>query len=203
MSSSRFPGKILAPFRGKPLILNLLESVNEVNGINEVVVLTSNDQTDEPLVAYLEKLKYSFYRGSLNNVFQRFQEGLIKYPCDYFVRICADSPLIDRKLIQAMVDIATKSQSDLITNTKGKRFPKGQSIEIIKSQVFASINHLDLNEEELEHVTPYLYKTFDFPRVQYYESNLTMPYEDMCVDTLEDLRRLEHSSSIFRFIEKV
>ena len=104
MSSARFPGKVLAPFNGEPLIKRVLDRVSKISDINDIVVLTSTELSDNPLASYLSSLNCNVFRGDLNNVFLRFKSALNCYPCEYCVRICADSPLIDSSLIQFMVD---------------------------------------------------------------------------------------------------
>ncbi|EKD70940.1 MAG: acylneuraminate cytidylyltransferase, partial [uncultured bacterium] len=103
LSSERFPGKVLAPLHQQPLIKHVVNCARSVREINQVVVLTSDNESDDPLVAYLEKIPCCYVRGDLENVFVRFQKALRDFPCDYFVRLSADSPFINSDLIQFMI----------------------------------------------------------------------------------------------------
>ena len=76
MSSSRFPGKVLSILHDRPLIKHIVDSAKKVKGINKVVVLTSLEKSDDLLVAFLEKIGCDYFRGSLENVFYRFQSSL-------------------------------------------------------------------------------------------------------------------------------
>ena len=124
MSSKRFPGKVLAPFNGIPILTCVIERVNEVIPSGRIVVLTSTDESDDPVVCYMQNAGISVYRGPLENVFERFQLCLREYPCSWFFRICADSPLLDNEILQTMLIRNDKSDVDLMCQCFPKNFPK-------------------------------------------------------------------------------
>lgn len=202
MSSKRFPGKVLAPFNNKPIIKNVIEKTKQVHGINKVVVLTSSEESDNPLVAYLNQINCDYFKGELNNVFARFKAALIEFPCDYFVRISADSPLIDPNLIQFMLKNIHKNY-DIISNVITRSFPKGQSVEIIKSDVFLKTDLNDLSDEEREHVFPYFYKRKENYSVCEIKNTSDESTINMCVDTIDDLNRLSNSKVHFTFNQEL
>src|SRR6202012_4429797 len=116
MSSVRFPGKMLAPFRGRPLIAEVLECFRAHDLQSRVVVLTSLDPTDDPLADFVSaRCGVPVFRGDLHNVVARFQSALGEYPCDWFVRISGDSPLIDASLVRAMMRFSD-SGCDVVSN---------------------------------------------------------------------------------------
>src|SRR5438067_6023040 len=116
MSSARFPGKMLAPFRGRPLIAQVLERFRELDLYSRIVVLTSVDATDDPLADFVaNRCAVPVFRGELDNVVARFQSALTKYPCEWFVRISGDSPLIDGSLVQAMMRLSDRDH-DVVSN---------------------------------------------------------------------------------------
>src|SRR5262245_39745954 len=112
MGSARFPGKVLAPFRGRPLIASVIARVSEA-GPGAIVVATTTESTDDPLVAYLHQLDVPVFRGQEANVVARFQACLADYPCRWFLRVCADSPLIDGNVMREILR-ADRSSVDLI-----------------------------------------------------------------------------------------
>ncbi len=197
MSSTRFPGKVLAPINQKPLIKTLLDNLSTVDLKNELIVLTSRELSDDPLVFYLERLKHKVFRGDLDNVFFRFYEALQYYPCDFFVRICADSPFIDPQLVQYMVQLTIVGKYDLLSNVFLRKFPKGQSVEILKSSVFMKAQCQNLSEEEKEHVIPYFYKNKDQYKCLFLGSSRDFSDVNQCVDTVEDIKRIENNNYIF------
>lgn len=197
MSSIRFPGKVLAPLHGEPLILHLIERVRQVPGVNRVVVLTSTQPSDVPLVAYLEKIGCPVFRGDLENVFLRFQAALEQYPCDYFVRLSADSPLMDSRLLGDMIAYAQSGDYEFISNVQTKTFPKGQSVEIVSTNLFLSVDADALTSEQQEHVMPYYYEA-DISKL-FIDNVVNQRHINTCVDTIEDLRAIESGATSFDY----
>lgn len=201
MSSGRLPGKVLLPLSGTPIIKALYERVACVAAERNIVVLTSLDPSDDVLVEYLKREGIQFFRGSLDNVFQRFQEALKFFDCDYFVRLCADSPFLDHNLLGYMLSIARQNKYDFITNVSTRTFPKGQSVEIMRSSLFLSIDNKCLSGEEQEHVFPFFYKNKSHYQCVFVESKVNFGHINQCVDTIEDLRRLSGQSTSYKFDE--
>ncbi|MCG9884942.1 MAG: NTP transferase domain-containing protein [Cyanobacteria bacterium] len=192
MSSRRFPGKVLAPFRGQPLIQHVIRSAATAVGIENVAVLTSDQSSDDPLAAYLDKLQVPILRGPLDDVFDRFRQAAEQWPCERFIRICSDSPLLCADLLKDAITTSAQLKADMITNVDPRTFPKGQSLEIVKTSTFMAINPEDLTDHDREHVTPIFYRRRNHYRIL----NLRSPDSHWSeivttVDTLDDLRRLE------------
>ena len=82
MSSSRYPGKVLAPFCGRPILAHVVERVTRAVTPKRVVVAMSTEASDEPLARCAEVLGVQVFRGSLVNVFGRLVACLKKHPCD-------------------------------------------------------------------------------------------------------------------------
>ena len=201
MSSLRYPGKFLAPIKGIPLIKHLINRVRKLKNIKNIVVLTSDLESDEPLHAYLKSINCLCFRGDLENVFKRFQDALETYHSYYFMRLCADSPLVDTALMQFMVDQALLGKHSLISNVFSRKFPRGQSVEIIKSQIFLETNHKLLSCSEKEHVTPYFYKNIDSDACLFFELRKDLSAINQCVDTLEDMKLIDGTND-FKFNSK-
>lgn len=196
MSSARFPGKVLAPFCGRPLIASTISRAADALGIDRIVLATTTDDADDPLAAYVRELGVMVFRGSRDNVLGRLQECLAAFPCRRFFRVCADSPLVDVDLIREMAAYAARPDLDLVTNVFPRTFPKGQSLELIAADTFAAIDGDLLDDAAREHVTRVYY---DQP-ARFRILNLTAPDHscvglNLAVDTLDDLRRIEALAS--------
>ncbi|MBM09252.1 MAG: hypothetical protein CMF69_06710 [Magnetovibrio sp.] len=192
MSSRRFPGKMLAPFHGKPLIDHVMAAAIKASGQRETILLTSDHPTDDPLAAYATTCGWQLFRGNLKNVHKRFCDALTTFPAKFIGRICGDSPLISVDLLLDVQKAALTGRFDLVTNVYPRTFPKGQSIEVIKSQALFNVNTTVLNAEEQEHVTPYFYNRNNNYKIYNFVKPNEFPIKfDCVVDTLEDLRRLE------------
>jgi len=192
MSSARFPGKMLAPFRGRPLIAQVLERFREGGLRSQVVVLTSVDPTDDPLADFVaDRCGVPVFRGELDNVVGRFQAALVDYPCEWFVRISGDSPLVDAALVQAMIGWADRDY-DVVSNVVRRTFPPGQSVECVRSEVFCALRSGDLTPNQREHVTKVFYDRPDAWRMRSVVcAEPQWAGVRMVVDQLDDLRVLE------------
>jgi len=196
MSSVRYPGKVLAPINGKAVISQLLDRIEKVFPMDRVIVLTSDDVSDDPIVGFLDRLGVKTFRGSLCDVFDRFRKCLIKFECDWFFRISADSPLFEGDLVRFMSKFIDRRDVDIVTNLFPRSFPKGHSLEMIKSNVFATIDTETLTPDQKEHVTKVYYDNHrDYSIMNVHSGKTGLASMNFCVDTLEDLRRLERMSN--------
>lgn len=194
ISSGRFPAKVLAPFRGKPIVSHVIERISEVVPPKAIVVATSADASDDPLAAYLREMGVTVFRGPLEDVFTRYRLCLEKYSCDWFFRVCADSPLLNSNLIVQMLSLRS-DETDLVTNVQLRTFPRGQSLELINAQTFANVDIAMLSADEKEHVTKVFYAHPDhYQIINIISSDSKLVEQSLAVDTIEDLRRLERLS---------
>jgi spore coat polysaccharide biosynthesis protein SpsF len=192
MSSARFPGKMLAPFRGRPLIAQVLERFRESGLHSRLVVLTSLDPTDDPLADFVAtRCAVPVFRGDLDDVAARFKSAIGDHPCEWFVRISGDSPWIDASLVHAMIGFCGENH-DVVSNVVHRTFPAGQSVECIRSELFLALDTGKLTQPQREHVTKVFY---DRPNEWRLRSVICANPEwakvRMVVDHLDDLRTLE------------
>ena len=139
MTSSRYPGKMLAPFLGKTVLDHVVERIKKTK-INPTIILsTSKDKQDEPLEIYGKHLGLKVIRGSRNDVMGRFILTLKKYNCEAFFRVCGDSPLLFPSLFDEAALIYKNKELDLVTNVFPRSFPTGLSIELINTDTFFKI----------------------------------------------------------------
>ena len=194
MSSSRFPGKVLAPFNNEPMIKSTIDRCRRVNSLkhNDIVVVTSDHSSDDILCLYCESIKCEYYRGNLNNVTDRFIGASFYYGINFIIRISGDSPLIDPDIISYIIN-NHDSKSDLTTNVYPRTFPKGQSVEIVSSKTLQNIIvEPDFDLIHAEHVTKYIYDNYH----KYNIKNISNESGDLSkinysVDTVEDYNRLK------------
>ena len=189
-NSDRFPKKVLHKVYGRTLIEHIILKVNKSKNVSNIVVATSKYKSDDLLVDNLKKKKIKYFRGSLNNVAKRLLNVAEKYKKKYFIRINADSPLIDFKLIDLSIKILKKSfhkEYDLITNAFPRSFPSGQSVEIIKTETLKK-NIQKMNKSELEHVTKYFYKNYQKFLIKNFSAKKNSINIKLSVDTKKDLQ---------------
>jgi spore coat polysaccharide biosynthesis protein SpsF (cytidylyltransferase family) len=190
MSSRRFPGKVLAPFRGEPIVRHVLRAVER--GLPEwpALVVTSVEPSDDPLAAYLKSINVECFRGPLDDVLGRFRAALASHPCEWVLRICADSPLLDSEVLRRVV-AARRDDLDLVTTTEPRTFPKGQNAELIRARALLELNDAELDASDREHVTPIFHRRGRFLNVA--AEGPSRAHESVAVDSVEDLQRLERA----------
>lgn len=192
MTSTRFPGKILAPLHGKPVLAHTVGRVSSVLPLGQVVIATSTDPTDDPVACYGARLGARVVRGSLLDVVARFQQCLAAAPCEWFFRICGDSPYPDGDLMRTFLRESRAGDWDLITNVFPRTFPKGRSLELVRASAFAKMAAGDLTAEQREHVTKGLYDQPNRFRIHNIAAAAPAgPDVSFVVDEVADLRRLE------------
>lgn len=157
MSSTRFPGKVLAQLSGVPLIDILIDRLSISKELDHIVIATSTEKSDDILVDYLHD--QDVFRGSLLDVRSRYIEITKLYKPKNIIRITADCPLICPEIIDDLISIHLDTQSDYTANCNIKPFPKGFDVEIFKSKIMHDSRYLTENLFEKEHVTPWMYQS--------------------------------------------
>lgn len=192
MTSQRYPGKMLAPFLGKPVLAHVVQRLKKTL-INPLIVLaTSKEIADDPLAIYGQHLGLKVVRGSRNDVMKRFVLSLNKYECDAFFRVCGDSPLLLSFLFDKAVSIYKSSSYDIVTNVHPRTFPIGMSVELVKTKTFIEAEKKIIDNKDREHITKYFYnhpnnfKIYNIESFKNINSNLKL-----AVDEPKDIQKLE------------
>jgi spore coat polysaccharide biosynthesis protein SpsF len=160
MTSSRLPGKVLAPVLGEPMIGRQIERLRRAQRIDKLVVATSTDPSDDPLTDYVQGLGVQVFRGPLDDVLERFRATLARHPdAKAVVRLTADCPLTDPELIDRVIALHHEAHADYTSNTLGTRtYPHGLDAEVIAPAALAEAAQQAADPYDREHVTPYIYR---------------------------------------------
>lgn len=156
--STRFPNKVFANLVGKPLIWHVINRLKYSTKIANIVLATTENQKDNKLEQWAVKEGIDFYRGSENNVLERFYYAAKCFSADIIVRITADDPFKDPQLIDLVIQKLIDENLDFAYNNKPPTFPEGLDTEVF---TFNSLESAYLNAKddfEKEHVTQYLYR---------------------------------------------
>jgi glutamate-1-semialdehyde aminotransferase/spore coat polysaccharide biosynthesis protein SpsF (cytidylyltransferase family) len=158
MSSTRLPQKILLKVLKKTLLEYTVERANQAKRIKEVIVATTTNPADQPVVNLMKKLGIKFYRGSENNVLDRYYQTAKKFKIQHIARLTSDCPIIDPQVIDQIAKKYFDSQADYCSNTLKETFPDGQDVEIFSFKALSQAWKNAKLSSEKEHVTPYLKK---------------------------------------------
>lgn len=188
MSSSRLPGKVLAPILGQPMILRQVERLRRARRLDRLVVATSTDPSDDILAEVCRAADIECERGSLDDVLDRFWQVARKYLPANVVRLTADCPLIDAELVDEVVAFHIDHGFDYTSNVLDPTFPDGLSAEVVRSECLERASREARLPSEREHVTPYFYKHRDLFRVGSYRGEPDLSALRWTVDHPEDLQ---------------
>ena len=192
-SSSRLPGKILKSILGKPMLLQQIERIKRVPSIEQLIVATSTSASDDPLVDVLLKNNIKVFRGSLNDVLDRFYKASLENSAEHIVRLTGDCPLSDPEIIENVIQQHLNSKVDYTSNTFPETFPDGLDVEIFRFDCLKKTWEEAVLPSEREHVTPYIRNSIG----KFTHSNIE------CSHDLSSMRWTVDEPEDFEFIEKV
>lgn len=135
-SSKRFPNKVIKKFLDKTLLEIVIIRTQLGAGKIPIIVNTSNEYSDNQIVKICKKKKIKYFRGDLNNVFKRTISCCKLFNLDAFVRVCADRPILDFKMMKKMIKIYLKKNYQIVTNQFPKEAPSGLACEIADTKIF-------------------------------------------------------------------
>lgn len=185
-SSTRLPGKVLMDLGGKPILINILERVERSRKVDEVVVATSDESSDDKIVDLLTAHNTRLFRGSLNNVLERFYLCAKNYAADVVIRLTADNALVAPEIIDEAVDFFLGGDIDYLYYKKS--LPLGMCIEVFSFAALEKAYKEATDSECLEHVTPYIRNNRSMFRVMNYSDDSGVDHSDLrfTIDTPED-----------------
>lgn len=162
LGSVRFPKKVLRPILGMPMIELLLRRLSLAKGIDEIVLATSTEVRNNPLAEHVQRLGYVVYRGSENDVLDRYYQAAKSHGADVVVRITGDCPLIDPGVVDGVIRRYQQSEADYVSNTTERSFPDGLDTEVFSFAVLERAHKEGRKPRDREHVTPYIRESGKF-----------------------------------------
>jgi spore coat polysaccharide biosynthesis protein SpsF len=189
MNSSRLPGKVLQSVLGKPLLEYEIERLQRITNIDELVVATTVDSKDNPVVELCERLKVPYFRGSENDVLERYYGAATKYQADVVVRVTADCPLIDPRVCEDTIRCYLDNYPtyDYVSNVIDRTFPRGFDTEVFSYQALCEAHHEAIRTADREHVTLFLYRQPECYHIGSFSNREDYSQHRWTVDTSEDL----------------
>jgi spore coat polysaccharide biosynthesis protein SpsF len=166
MGSTRFPGKVLKPILGRPMLLHIVQRVRSVRALKNVVVLTSERCEDQPIRDLCRSEGIAVFNGSENDVLDRFYQAALRYSADPLVRVTGDCPLVDPQLIEQLLEIFAAGSWDHVSVAAGAgalylnrgRFPDGLDAECFSIAALKRAWSEATASSDREHVTPYIWR---------------------------------------------
>ena len=196
MGSTRFPGKVLASFLGKPMLQFQVELLKQYGFGGNLVVATSIEKKDDAIEGLCEKLGVEIYRGNEENVYSRFKAIAFANPNTTIVRLTADNPLPNKKLLKEVLafhhsEKSLFTSSRLIENKKiiKRTLPKGYSLDVFQPKIFDLIVDEELTPYDKEHVIPPFYRACN---VKLFSKTDFQNLPPITIDSPLDLKNVTH-----------
>ncbi|GFN35850.1 glycosyltransferase family protein [Tepidimicrobium xylanilyticum] len=196
MGSERLPKKVIKPILGQPMIIYTLNRLKKSKYIDELVLATSVEKADDPLVNVVKSQGYKIFRGDEKNVLKRFVDTYEKYGGDIIVRITGDCPLIDPIIVDNVITYFLSNDYDYVRLDVPDSFIRGFDVEVFTSEtllkVWEKVSSLEESNRYKEHVTLYIYENPNVFKVgsvkgsEFYSKSYRLS-----VDTIEDFKVVE------------
>lgn len=200
MSSSRLPGKVLLDINGEPSLTRQIRRLRQSKKVNDIVVATSTNPADDPIVSWAATENIACYRGSEDDVLLRVVEAQRFLNSDIVVEICGDTPLIDPLIIDQAISLFEEDDCDIVSNTYRLSYPQGIDAQVFRLADLEEIERSIHDPAVREHVSLYFYEHPERyrlkdliapPELTHPEQRLQLDYEDDLSLIREIYRHLE------------
>ena len=190
-SSKRLQGKVLKKILGITVLKRVINQVKKSKKIGRIIIATSKEKKDKKIINFCNKNKIRCMSGPLNNVFKRFYLIITHEQCKSFVRISADSPLLDPCLIDKAITLFKKNQYDIVTNVFPRTFPKGFSVEVINSKIILDFMLKIKTKRHQEHLTSFFYDNNKKFKIKNFFNKIDCSNIKLSIDNLSDFVRVK------------
>ena len=193
MSSTRFPGKVLKEVLDKSLLSYQLDRLKLVRNVTEVVVATTTNKADDAILQFCKEERVPIFRGSEDNVLERFYLTAKAFDADLIIRISGDCPLIDPSIVDDIIYhyINNFPNYDYVSNTLDRSFPRGMDTEVFSMQALSEVYQNAQTDAEKEHVTPYIYQHPELFKLGNFSHSWDFSNYRLTVDTEEDFELIK------------
>lgn len=194
--STRLPSKVLKEIEGKTAIEQMLNRVSKSTRVDEIMVATTLNKEDIPIVNLVSGLGYRVFAGSSSDVLDRYYQAAKLIRPEYIIRLTADCPLFDWRILDEAIEELKEESDDLCSYTE--TFPDGEDLEIVRFSVLEEMWNKAHLASEREHVTLYVKNHPEIYNLQNYVCKLgNLKDERWTLDEPEDLELIRAVYSFF------
>lgn len=188
MTSTRLPGKALLPIAGRAMLSYQIERLRRACGHDVLVVATTVNATDDPIVDFCISESVRCTRGSELDVLRRYCDAAATVGADVVVRVTADCPLIDPDVVEDVIEVfsAARGSLDYVSNMLEPSYPYGMAVEVMSSRALREADAQATSPVDREHVTPFLYRNPQRYRLQSVRLDTDLSANRWTVDTAAD-----------------
>ena len=201
MGSTRLPGKVLKTIEGKSMLEHQIDFLKQSELTDQLIIATTTLSEDNKIEELTHQKNIDCFRGSTQDVLERYYKCAKKFNGDMIVRITADNPLVEPTLVDKIIQIAIDTKCDFATNMMEQTYPLGYLVEVFPFRV---LEKLYINQKDpltREHVTYHIKRNPELYNIQNYElpKDIARPEWRLAVDEEEDFKIM---SEIFASLYK-
>lgn len=185
MGSTRLPGKSMLPLAGRPLVARVLERVRRCRMVDDIVLATTQKGEDDLLVDVAGEFDLSVFRGSENDLVDRYYQCARQYHADVIVRVPADNPAPEPSIIDQTVSYHLSSGNDFSTSypdVLDNRFPDGVGCEVYNMNALEEVWRASSDPRNREHPHTNFYENPDRYRIGTPECPAELRRPDIVLD---------------------
>lgn len=188
-TSTRLPNKIFKDLGGKSMLYHMVDRVSKSQKINDLVIATTIENEDDVIQEFCIENNIKYFRGSNENVLNRYWNAAKKFKADIVVRITSDCPLIEPEIIDKVIDYFNKNNYDYVSFSSEMGLIRGLNVEVFSMFALEKTFKLATLPNEQEHVTLYMYQNSDIFSIGV-PNNIDKKFIDkelrLCVDEIAD-----------------
>ena len=188
MGSTRFPGKILENLDKKNTVLDfVIRQLQSSELLDKIIIATTVLKRDDIIEKISKDHGLDYFRGSENDVLDRYYQCAKKFSVDTIVRVSSDDPLIDPKILDKGIQIFNSKFFDVLTTNQPHTFPYGLDFEIINFSSLEKISKEAKLPSEREHVSTFFYTNEKDFQIFHYKYKKNVAHIRCSLDHSEDL----------------
>lgn len=190
MGSTRLPGKVSLDLAGEPMLARGVNRTCRAQTLDKVVVATTVQSADEAIARLCTERGWPCFRGSEDDVLDRYYRAALAHQADVVIRVTSDCPLIAPEIVDRVVweFLDLQPEIDHACNVLPRRtFPRGLDTEVMRFDVLEQAWREDLNPAWREHVTPYIHHNPDLFRIHDIINEVDYSHMRWTVNTSKDL----------------
>src|SRR5881398_3615724 len=197
MGSTRLPGKVLMTVGTEPVLARVVHRLRRAALIDGIIVATSDRPADDAVVRECNRLQVACFRGSENDVLDRYWQAAQWCGAEAIVRITSDCPLIDAELTDQTIQAFLSQPADYASNALERTYPRGLDTEVFTITALERAWREAREPYEREHVTPYIYEHPELFRLVSVRDERDYSAYRLTLDTHEDLQLIRTIYSRF------
>ena len=188
IDSTRLPNKVLLKLQGESVLEHVIERATKVKKADKVIVATTTKNEDAKIVDICKSLNVDCFRGSDNDVLDRYYQAAKKFNFSDIIRITADCPMIDPEIVDRLIDLYQRENLDYATNAIPPTFPDGLDVEIFSIKALEKTWKEAKLKSAREHVTIYMWQNPNLFKQKSLNNNIDLSDRRWTIDNPEDYK---------------